>query len=71
MTDSIQAQIEQMWQQKEYEDALIAAYVPEADTLTRDEALSLAKERDEQAAQELEFAAKKELDAQYLKELGF
>jgi hypothetical protein len=71
MTDSIQAQIEQMWQQKEYENALIATYVPEADTLTREEALILAKERNEQAAQELEFTAKKELDAQYLKELGF
>ena len=71
MNDRIQAQIEQMWQQKEYEDALIAAYVPEADTVTRDEALSLAYERDVKAAQELEISAKKELDARYLKELGF
>jgi len=71
MNDKIQAQINQMWNQFEYENALIAAYVPEADIITRDEALSLAYERDAKAAQELEISAKKELDAQYLKELGF
>ncbi|KPL70096.1 hypothetical protein ADN00_18810 [Ornatilinea apprima] len=37
----------------EYEDALISAYVPESDTMTREEALALANERDLQAAMAL------------------
>ncbi len=35
------------------EDMLIAAYVPEAEHLTREEALKLALERDKEAAMQL------------------
>ena len=43
--------------QDEYENAMIQAYVPEADILTREVALKLACERDEQEAVELEGSA--------------
>ena len=36
------------------DDELIYAHVPEAEYLTREEALSLAKQRDEEAADQLE-----------------
>ena len=82
MSDSVQAQIEYLWQTKEYEDALLATYVPEANLLDRETALKLAHERDQKAAQELtedgEREKRNEVDesknkqvAQYLKELGF
>jgi hypothetical protein len=35
------------------EDMLIAAYVPDAENMTREDALKLALERDEQAAMQL------------------
>lgn len=44
-------QIEQAWQ--EHEDVLIAAYVPEADVLSREEALELAFLRNLEASSEL------------------
>jgi len=45
----------------EYEDNLIKTYVPEADTMSREEALALAKERDARAAQSLEWDAQEEI----------
>lgn len=74
MSDTVQDQIEQMWEQKAYEDALIEAYVPDADMLTRGEALNLALERDENAAENLKKSINEitEEDIQrMLKEIGF
>lgn len=45
----------------QYEDALIKAYVPEADSMSREEALALAMERDATAAQRLEWDAQEEI----------
>lgn len=75
MSDTIQAQIERAWEQHEADKALIAAYVPEADRLSWDEALSLAYERNKEAAQALmdsdESETPEERERRYMKELGF
>jgi len=39
--------------QEEYEQALIEAYVPEAEYMSYDDALALAEERDAEAARQL------------------
>lgn len=52
LDDTKQAQIEQMWKEHT-ENQLIATYVPNADCLTRAEALALAQERDIEAARQL------------------
>lgn len=57
MTDRIQAQMEQMWDLHEFETAMIAAYVPEAEQMSRDEALALAYQRDREAAEALRISA--------------
>jgi len=72
----IQEQIDLAWEEHDADSALIEAYVPEADLLTWDEALKLAEERAQKAAQALQDSDEpettmKELDARYLKELGF
>lgn len=75
MSDTIQAQIERAWEQHEADKALIAAYVPEADTLSWDDALALAYERDKEAAQALmdsdDPETPEERDRRYMRELGF
>ncbi len=48
---TIEQEIELAWQ--EHEDALIAAYVPEADVLSREEAVELAFLRNLEASSEL------------------
>lgn len=70
--DTIQVQIEQMWKEHE-EDQLIAAYVPDAENYSREDALKLALERDKEAA--LALADSKEPEKpdidKMMKELGF
>lgn len=59
------------------EDMLIKTYVPDADTMTRAEALELAIQRDREAAQQiysdlaLDRAAMKARELQILEEIGF